>query len=322
MYHWTNPDLTYPAQKIDCRKCVHCRKNRGAELADCCVLENEQHESAYFITLTKKPEYEKEHPKYEKKEIKNFIKRLLRFAKKTQSKTIKAYRVHEHGKFGRSHYHLITFGLSLSDLKNTPRPDTFSSEIINRLWPHGHSTVQALNHATAMYQSLYLDKDLKNGHANSARKSVSYHSGIGTNYFLRNYKEILTNGFIMRDEGRKMKIPRKFLRIAQKHLDALTLTTDQYCYKYSKEHYLKVLDFHFGKIDKVRLCTINLEPNKELAELYYHFKNKPREEEKNIERLKQIQEYNFGLRKQKPDFWQAGLNTIHNERQKLEKDKI
>ena len=201
IYHQSQPyddkgRSIFPTQKIDCRKCVHCRKNRGSELAHCCVLEADGSKNNHFITLTKNKEYEKEHPKFELREIKNFIKSLQRWCQKTNKTTPKIYRVHEHGKKGRSHYHIICFNLQLHDLEDTKRPETLHSKTIEDLWKHGHITVQDLNHATAMYQSLYLDKDLKNGHANSDKKSVSYHSGIGSSSFLRNYKQWLTLGYL------------------------------------------------------------------------------------------------------------------------------
>lgn len=321
IYSWKNPidaqnNIIFPAQKIDCRHCIHCRKNRGKENADMCVLENAEHPSSYFITLTKKPEYEKEHPVYEKNEARNFTRRLRRWNRKNNNTEILVYRVHEHGKYGRSHYHFIVFSLMLHDVEQTPRPDTYYSATIQRLWPHGHITVQELNHATAMYQSLYLDKDLKNGHANSSKKSVSYHRGIGTSNFLKNYKQYFSLGYIPMGEN-KIKIPRKFMKIAQKHIDATTLTNEQYCWKYSRAHTKKILA---GETTK--LCTINIEPDYDMVLAYQHFKNQPRNEEKNNERMNQITNYIYGQRKLKPDFHLSGENTIYEQQNKLEKDRL
>lgn len=321
LYHWTSPydnhsNLIFPAQKIDCRKCIHCRKNRGAELAHCCVLEAENYQHNHFITLTKRPEYEALSKNFNKREIKNFIKSLQRWCKKTNGTTPKIYRVHEHGKKGRSHYHIVAFNLHLHDVKETKRPDTFHSVTIENLWKHGHITVQDLNHATAMYQSLYLDKDLKNGHANSLKKSVSWHSGIGTGAFLKNYKQWLSLGYIPFGD-KKQKIPRKFFKIAQKHLDAFTLTNEQFCWKYSKKNTIQIL--RYGKL---KLCQINIEPNRELAEIYANFKLQPRDQEKNNVRMKQIDDYLYKQRKQMPDFHIAGENSLYNQLRKLEIDKL
>lgn len=320
--HWRhiyerNPNWTY--QPVPCSDCVHCRKNRGSDLAFTCTLEAQLYNDNHFITLTKRPSYEKDHPKYEKKEFKNFVKALQRWCYKKHACTPKIYRVHEHGGKAtkRSHYHAIVFNLPLHDIKPTPRPDTNHSQTIQNLWKHGNVTVQDVNHATAMYQSLYLDKDLKNGHANSDKKSVSWHSGIGTRYFLKNYKQIFLLGYIP-DGERKQKIPRKFLKIAQKHVDALTLTNEQFCWKYSKEHCKKVIKLQNPRVALINLCTINIQPNRELAEHYVTFKNQPRNEEKNEQKLKQILEYNSQKRKLPPDFYLSGQNTIHNQLLKLE----
>lgn len=325
LYHWSSPfdehsRLIFPAQKIDCRKCIHCRKSRGGELAHCCVLESELYRDNHFITLTKKPAYEKLHPKFEKKEIKNFIKALQRWCWKKHACAPKIYRVHEHGggKTKRSHYHLVVFNLPLDDIRPTKRPDTNVSFTIQSLWGNGHITVQTLNHATAMYQSLYLDKDLKNGHSNSDKKSVSWHSGIGTSAFLKNFRQWLDLGYIPFGD-KKQKIPRKFFKIAQKHLDAFTLTNEQFCWKYSRKNTIQIL--RYGKL---KLCQINIVPNRELADMYFNFKLKERDQKKNEERMKQICDYVSykGSRKQMPDFHVSGENTLYNQLKKLENDKL
>lgn len=329
MYHWSNPyddhsQLIFPAQKIDCRKCIHCRKNRGGELAHCCILEAQTYQDNHFITLTKKPGYEKNHPKFEKKEIKNFIKKVQRWCWKKHACTPKIYRVHEHGsgKTKRSHYHLVVFNLPLDDIRPTQRPDTGMSYTILSLWQHGHITVQSLNHATAMYQSLYLDKDLKNGHANSEKKSVSWHSGIGTTAFLKNYRQWLNLGYIPFGD-KKQKIPRKFFKIAQKHLDAITLTNWAFCRKYMKKQFDKMGDFDRGLcLVRPKLCQINIAPNRELAEIYLNFKLQQRDQEKNNERMNQIMLHNQGRRKQMPDFHISGENTLYNQLKKLEENKL
>lgn len=318
IYHWSNPfdskgNLIFPAQKIDCRHCVHCRKNRGKENAVCSVLESDLYVHNHFITLTKNPEYEKDHPVYEKKEIKGVIRRLRRYIQRHHNITPRVFRVHEHGRYGRSHYHLIVFNCPL-DLTSSPVPNSYNSPLLEKIWPHGHHTVQDVNYATAMYQSQYLDKDLINGNANNSRKAISYHCGIGTPAFLKHYKQWFRNGYITTPDSKKAKIPRKFTRIAQKHVDSVTLTNEQYCFKYSKKHCQKVIANNlFGKGPPVRLCTINIEPNLDLVLEYQHYKNKLRDEEKNDERMKQITDYVYGQREKKPDFHESGKNTVHDQ---------
>ena len=310
-----NPEILRYSTLRPCGNCVHCRKERGRENALCCVLEAQQYQHNHFITLTKRPDYEKENPGFSLKEIGNFRLSLRRWCRKENNVTPKIFRVHEHGKLGRSHYHIIAFNLQLHDLVASPRPDTNTSEKIDQLWKHGFTTVQDVTMASAMYQSLYLDKDLKNGNANSEKKAKSYHSGIGLTAFQSNYKQWLRLGYIPYGEE-KFKIPRKFLKHAQKHLDMFNLTNHDFCMKYSKEHTEKIMN----SLKPERLCSINLEPNEDLANDYIYFKSQERSEEKNDEKIKQIFQY---LETEKlPDFYISGENAIYNEANRLQKDKL
>jgi len=127
--------------------------------------------------------------------------------------------VHEYGKNGKKHWHLVVFNHDFADktlftVKNGNR--LFVSKELSKIWKHGFSTIGDVTLASAMYQAQYTQKDLKNGNMTNEKKSHSKHSGIGKPYFLKHYQQILSLGYIPVN-GKKVPLPRYFQKLAHKH---------------------------------------------------------------------------------------------------------
>lgn len=207
-------------QVFNCGKCLHCRKKRSYELACRCVLHASLHKRNCFLTLTYDESQNGYHNNFEYADIQKFKKRLRR---KYQHKKIEIFNVHEYGHNGKKHWHLVVFNHDFADktLHTTKNGiPLYKSETLQKLWPHGFSSIGDVTEASAMYQSQYMEKDFRHGYVTDKKsihikKSHSKHSGIGKNYFLKHYKQILKLGYIP-VSGKKMPIPRYFEKLAEK----------------------------------------------------------------------------------------------------------
>ena len=200
---------------FNCGKCIACRKRQSLELARRCVLHASLYQQNCFLTLTYENEYVGDN-KITYSDIQKFKKRLREHV---APKKIEIFNVHEYGKNGRKHWHLVVFNHDFNDKKVRTEKESgtlFTSQTLQKLWPFGHSTIGAVTEASAMYQAQYTQKDLKNGNLNNDKRSKSNHSGIGKPYFLKNFKQILTLGYIPFG-GNKMPLPRYFEKLAHKH---------------------------------------------------------------------------------------------------------
>lgn len=299
-------------QVFDCGQCVFCRKKRAYELASRCVLHASLYKQNCFLTLTydeKKSEY---HNNFEYSDIQKFKKRLRQHCERNYNgKKIEIFNVHEYGKNGKKHWHLIVFNHDFQDStrhSKTSVPGVYlrTSPALSKLWPHGFSTIGDVSAASAMYQAQYCEKDLKNGNRQNSKKSHSKHSGIGRPYFLKHFQSILRLGYIPIG-GRKLPIPRYFQKLAHKH----------YCHYYEKSAFFdnqhrKALyrPFKHGQ------------ENLEIANLYIDYletkKTKLIEVEKEWSEF--IQEHLTN--KTTPDFIKSASNYIYDLNNKTSGDKF
>lgn len=198
---WTSP-LPVPerltavsGQLIRCGHCVGCRMDKARDWADRCLLELQQHNSAYFVTLT----YDDAHVPMSayghpvtgeaqpvltlcKRDFQLFMKRLR---KRIAPQGIRYFACGEYGsKTFRPHYHAIIFGLELSDLvpynKNGRGDVLYQSDFLTSCWarpkpgvrqtcvtpladrfePFGRVLVSPVTYATCAYTARYTTKKL------------------------------------------------------------------------------------------------------------------------------------------------------------------
>lgn len=287
-------------QIFDCGKCIFCRKKRAYELACRCVLHSSLYEQNCFLTLTydeSKPGY---HNNFEYSDIQKFKKRLRRHC---EPKKIEIFNVHEYGKNGKKHWHLIVFNHDFEDKTVHTLSNgipLYTSSRLEQLWPFGFNTIGDVSTASAMYQAQYVEKDLKNGNRSTNKQSHSKHSGIGGPYFLKHYKQILSLGYVPID-GKKLPVPRYFQKLAHKH----------YCHFYQKDAFF---DLSYRKA-LYRPFKLGLE-NKEIADLYieYDKQKKSRLPELEAQWNQTIDDYL--TTKEQPDFIKSGSNTLYDLQKK------
>lgn len=132
---------------------------------------------------------------------------------------MRVFNVHEYGKNGKKHWHLVVFNHDFEDkeLQSVSNGNRlYTSKDLTELWPYGFHTIGDITMASAMYSAQYMQKDIQYGHTQSEKKSHSKHSGIGRRYFEIHFQQILSLGYVPFD-GKRLPIPRYFRKIAHKH---------------------------------------------------------------------------------------------------------
>lgn len=205
--------------EVPCGKCIGCRLETSRQWANRCMLEAKDHEENQFITLT----YDQENVPKAKgvinfetgeigevltlvpKDLQHFIKRLRRYYEYNYNlKDIRFYACGEYGsKTERPHYHVIAFNLPLNDKKllciDKKGTRLYRSEIIEKLWTKGISSVADVTWESCAYVARYIMKKVKGKQAVELFKDtgrepeftrMSRRPGIGRNYFDQNKEKI------------------------------------------------------------------------------------------------------------------------------------
>ena len=140
-----------PNQLIPCRKCKACRLAERNRWVGRIMQEAQETKPAYFITLT----YATSTGKLNYKDVQDFFKRL----RKKSPRKIKYLTVGEYGsKYGREHWHILTFGLKLDDLKFyklSTNGAYYLSDTLRETWRNGHILISEFSDAVAKYVAGY-----------------------------------------------------------------------------------------------------------------------------------------------------------------------
>lgn len=307
------------AQSVfDCGTCYFCRKKRALELASRCVLHSSLYKENAFLTLTYDEKRTTYHNNFEYSDVQTFKKLMRQHVWRKYKKRIEIFNVHEYGKNGKKHWHLICFGhnfatetdrdgkpieRSIQSIKSGNK--LFTSPVLSRLWTLGFATIGDVSEASALYTAQYAQKDTKNGNLTNGKKSHSHHSGIGKPYFIRHYKQILGLGYVPLNEN-KMPVPRSWLRHADKH----------WCHFYDQSAFYKQKGQKEPKHTPFTLR--NGPPRKALADLYYQYKLNKQEYVAELEK-----EWNTTVQKfidthETPDFRKSADNALYDLKNKTQ----
>lgn len=192
--------------RVPCGKCLFCRLEHAKEWGLRCALEwfTSSDKECYFLTLTYADDFND--GKLHKIHVQDFIKKL-----RSKFRGIK-FKYFVCGEFGektnRPHYHMLLFGLNLGKLifyKMSGKNALYLSNLVSLLWKFGNVVIGNLTFNSAFYTARYAMKK------NKVDGMIQLQSqGIGKDYFLNNYKEIISNGYVVFNHI-KYKIPRYFL---------------------------------------------------------------------------------------------------------------
>lgn len=190
--------------------------------------EAQMHEQNCFITLT----YNGENfsPSLRYSDFQRFFKRLRKHTKQK----VRFYMAGEYGsQNGRPHFHACLFGWAPPDavlFKNLPSGSAlFTSQTLERLWPHGFSSVGALTLESAAYVARYCMKKITGPNADDHYWAVneltgeltkiepefnhmSLKPGIGRPWYDKYKSDIYPNGTCI-VKGTKMKPPSYYEKL-------------------------------------------------------------------------------------------------------------
>lgn len=228
--------------EIPCGHCISCRLKQSRDWANRCMLEAQEHESNYFVTLTYNDEnlpepnliideitgecIESPVNPLKKRDVQLFMKRLR---KAVAPDKIRFYGCGEYGSESmRPHYHLILFGLKLDDLevigKNALGHNYYVSKTIEECWYNentreslGFHTVATVSWETCAYTARYCTKKL-NGSSSQVYEFYNYppefslcsrKPGIARNYYDSKCKEIYSTDELIIPRGTDKSILAK-----------------------------------------------------------------------------------------------------------------
>nr|QXN72801.1 MAG: replication initiator protein [Microvirus sp.] len=222
--------------ELPCGQCVGCRLERSRQWAIRCIHEAQLHDDNCFITLTFSPEAlaKRENPwSLRKKDFQDFMKRLR---KHFGAKKIRYFHCGEYGeKYGRPHYHAILFGIDFDDKKlhrvlNGHR--LYTSPTLERLWPHGYSSIGNVTFESAAYVARYIMKKVTGDDADThyaivdpdtgeivgskvpEYTTMSRRPGIAAGWLEKFADDVYPKDFIT-VRGKKMRAPKYYDRVME-----------------------------------------------------------------------------------------------------------
>lgn len=162
---------------VPCGQCIGCRLERSRQWAIRCVHEASLYEDNCFITLTYSNKFLPSDLSLKVKHFQDFMKRL----RKRFGSGIRFFHCGEYGEqFGRPHYHAIIFNLDFPDKvlwQERNGEKLYRSQILEELWPFGHSSVGSATFESAAYVARYIMKKHTGKDADEHYKSVDLDSG-------------------------------------------------------------------------------------------------------------------------------------------------
>lgn len=191
--------------KLPCGKCIGCLRNKAREWGIRCIHESKLHEQNSFITLTYNNQNLPENGSIDVTHFQKFIKRLRKHTKKK----LRYFHCGEYGaKLSRPHYHAIIFGYDFPDKRlhshNGLKQKVYRSEILEKLWPYGFSTIGNVTEESSQYVARYTLKkvygDQKANHYGNKKPeyiTMSRRPGIGHGWYTKFKSDIYPKGILI-----------------------------------------------------------------------------------------------------------------------------
>lgn len=218
--------------KVPCNRCIGCRIDRARDWSLRITHESKLHRHNWFITITYDDENLPTPPSLNYSDFQLFAKRIRR--------KYGPFRFFMCGEYGdqtrRPHFHAITFGLALPDLKRWAGSDampTFRSDSLEKLWGKGMIVLGAVTPQSANYVARYNLKkitgdlaeahyrwvDPQTGESHQLEPEFCHMStkpGIGRSWYDKFHSDFHTHDYAVSD-GQKLPIPRYYDKLAKRH---------------------------------------------------------------------------------------------------------
>lgn len=220
-----------PRVTIRCGQCIGCRMDKAQEWSTRIYHEAQLHEENSFITLTYSDDYMPLLGTLVPRDLQLFFKRLRK-----AKGPVRFFACGEYGEqTQRPHYHAILFGQAFtSDRKLWRRSATghplWRSELLEKLWPFGHSEIGSVTQESAGYVARYCLKKVSasSDHYEKAYQRVvpetgevrlvhpefarmSNRPGVGLAWFKQFGGDAFPHDFVVVD-GSKRPVPSYYFR--------------------------------------------------------------------------------------------------------------
>lgn len=235
---FAKPSSTRIAIEVPCGQCIGCRLERSREWAVRCYHEAQMHEDSAFITLTyadaslpKDGSLNLRHFQLFMKKFRKFISeyvwvpKLRRFKKmhklmRFMAPKVKMFHCGEYGEINeRPHYHACIFGFGFPDKVFHQRKNGFNlyrSEMLRKIWGHGHCLVGDVTFESAAYIARYVTKKVTGEHAEGwyagrdpEYSTMSRRGGIGKSWYEKFSGDVFPADEVV-VRGKVMKPPRYY----------------------------------------------------------------------------------------------------------------
>jgi len=202
---------------VACGQCIGCRVDRTEDWATRIVHEASLHDLSQFVTLTYSDQHLPPGNTLVKKHYQDFIKRL----RYHHGQKLRYFAVGEYGDTSeRAHYHAVLFGIDFADKrphsKNEHGDQLFTSDLLDKIWSHGHAFFGKVTVQSARYVAKYCIKKVNGplapGHYGSRQPEfaiMSLKPGIGSGWFEKYQSDVYPSDFIVL-QGKKRSPPRYY----------------------------------------------------------------------------------------------------------------
>lgn len=215
--------------KIPCGKCIGCRLDYSRQWALRAVNEAMCHKDNTFVTLT----FDDDHLPEDRSVHKSYISSWMKRFRKKFGNDIRFMLCGEYGeKFQRPHYHILFFNFKFPDQKYWSQRHGqiyYRSSMLEDVWRdpcassgNGYSVIGDVTFESAAYVGRYVTKKFDGLLAEKKYQGrekeflhVSRMPGLGYDFIIKNYQEILNRGYCVLPNGHKAPIPRYYLDVVK-----------------------------------------------------------------------------------------------------------
>lgn len=201
--------------ELPCGQCVGCRLERSRQWAVRCMHEASLHDANAFVTLTYRDDALPEGGSLCYRDFQLFMKRLR---KARRGCRLRFFVAGEYGEqLSRPHFHAILFNVGFPDrVPLSLESKLWRSPELERLWPHGISSIGTVTFQSAQYVAKYCLKrvngDLAEAHYAGRVPEFgrsSLRPAVGASWFERFWTDVRSDGKVV-VRGSKARLPRYY----------------------------------------------------------------------------------------------------------------
>lgn len=222
------------AVQVPCGQCAGCKLEHSRQWAVRCMHELKMHAGSNWGSAMLNLTYDNKHLPYgytlSLADYQNFLKKL----RKVRGPGLRFFGCGEYGdKFGRPHYHIITFNYRPTDTKLVQRKETYnyySSESLSDLWGKGNIIIGDVSFDSCAYVARYCLKKITGKKADDHYSillpdgtrfnrrpeftTMSRKPGLAFEYYQTYKSEILAHDNIIMN-GHEMAVPRYYDKLTE-----------------------------------------------------------------------------------------------------------